>query len=151
MNFKQELESLINKHSEENNSNTPDYILCEYLIGCLAAFNTAVNSREKHYDREINTCEKEIKIIELNNVTNRTDVSELDKGEFSVNIPQTYNTFGESIADNTTSSQPIQEDVWNEAHIEFSKYCENFDKYNNRTYQDFFEWAKTNNYILTKK
>lgn len=44
-----------------------------------------------------------------------------------------------------------QEHVWDEAHIEFSKYCENFDKYNNRTYQDFFEWAKKNNYTLTKK
>ena len=48
-------------------------------------------------------------------------------------------------------TQPIQEDIWGEAHIEFSKYCENFDKYNNRTYQDFFEWAKKNNYTLTKK
>jgi hypothetical protein len=36
-----ELSSLLNKHSAENGSNTPDFILAEYLMGCLTAFNTA--------------------------------------------------------------------------------------------------------------
>jgi len=34
-NFKQELEHLINKHSMENRSNTPDFILADYLVRCL--------------------------------------------------------------------------------------------------------------------
>ena len=50
--FKRELEALINRHSIENNSNTPDFILCEYLITALSAFERAVNAREKWSGRE---------------------------------------------------------------------------------------------------
>lgn len=42
-----ELEQLINKHSMENGSNTPDFILAHYLAGCLRSFNEAVNARTK--------------------------------------------------------------------------------------------------------
>lgn len=37
--FKKELESLINKYSLENNSNTPDFMLADYLINCFDAYN----------------------------------------------------------------------------------------------------------------
>lgn len=47
--FRKELESLINRHSMESGSNTPDFILCEYLMDCLAAFDRAVVGREKWY------------------------------------------------------------------------------------------------------
>ena len=50
--FRQELESVINKHSKENESNTPDYILAQYLSGCLAVFNIAVQQREAWYGRD---------------------------------------------------------------------------------------------------
>jgi hypothetical protein len=49
--FEQELEDLINKYSMENDSDTPDFILAEYLIGCLEAFNKAVTKREDWYNR----------------------------------------------------------------------------------------------------
>ena len=45
--FQKELSSLINCHSQENNSNTPDFVLAEYLIDCLKAFNKATNERIK--------------------------------------------------------------------------------------------------------
>jgi hypothetical protein len=51
MNFRKELESLINCHSRENGCNTPDFMLAEYLTDCLAAFDKAVNAREKWYGR----------------------------------------------------------------------------------------------------
>ena len=51
-NFRQELAALINKYSLENLSDTPDFILGEYLQGCLAAFNVATRKREKWYGRE---------------------------------------------------------------------------------------------------
>jgi hypothetical protein len=47
--FKKELEQLINKHSKEYDSDTPDFILAEYLKDCLAAFNRAVNDRSAWY------------------------------------------------------------------------------------------------------
>lgn len=49
--FLSDLERLINKHSMENGSNTPDFILAKYLEACLAAFNASVNRREQWYGR----------------------------------------------------------------------------------------------------
>ena len=50
--FRKELESLINSKSLENGSNTPDWILAEFLAGCLTTFDVAVNAREKWYGRD---------------------------------------------------------------------------------------------------
>lgn len=44
--FKKELCSLINKHSKENDSNTPDFVIAEYLVCCLESFNQAVKNRD---------------------------------------------------------------------------------------------------------
>lgn len=37
--FKTELTELLNKHSKEKDSNTPDHILADYLISCLEIYN----------------------------------------------------------------------------------------------------------------
>lgn len=50
--FKRELEHLINRYSMENGSNTPDFILAEYLTDCLESYDDAVQAREKWYGRE---------------------------------------------------------------------------------------------------
>ena len=50
--FEKALEALINQHSIENASNTPDWILAQYLLGCLAAWNTGVQQRETWYGRD---------------------------------------------------------------------------------------------------
>jgi hypothetical protein len=47
--FFTELTSLINRHSIENGSNTPDYILAEYLLMCLEAYEISVNGRDTWY------------------------------------------------------------------------------------------------------
>jgi hypothetical protein len=49
--FRPALESLINRHSQENGSNTPDFILATYLTACLDAFDAAVVRREQWYGR----------------------------------------------------------------------------------------------------
>lgn len=49
MSFTDELESLINKHSRENESNTPDFILAKYIESCLVAFETASIARDRWY------------------------------------------------------------------------------------------------------
>ena len=43
--FRTELEKLINKHSRENGSDTPDFILTDYLMASLKAFDSAVVHR----------------------------------------------------------------------------------------------------------
>ena len=50
--FQAELEALINKYSVENQSSTPDFILAEYLVGCLEVFNKTVIRRAGWYGRE---------------------------------------------------------------------------------------------------
>jgi len=49
--FRQDLERLINKHCRERGSDTPDFILGDYLVACLKAFDTAVRERERWYER----------------------------------------------------------------------------------------------------
>lgn len=44
--FRTELEKLINRSSMESGSNTPDFILAEYLVGCLAAYDHATKTRD---------------------------------------------------------------------------------------------------------
>lgn len=47
--FRKELETLINKHSKENTSQTPDFILADYLENCLMAFDNAVSEHNAWY------------------------------------------------------------------------------------------------------
>jgi hypothetical protein len=44
-NFKEELTHLINRYSLENGSDTPDFMLAEYLVSCLNAYERAVEQR----------------------------------------------------------------------------------------------------------
>jgi hypothetical protein len=50
MSFQQDLENLINSHSLENYSDTPDFILAQFIVKCLEAWNDAVCTRDKWYD-----------------------------------------------------------------------------------------------------
>lgn len=54
--FRQELTALINACSLENLSNTPDYMLANYLIDCLHAYNAAVRNRDHWYGYTTGTC-----------------------------------------------------------------------------------------------
>jgi len=51
--FRVELEDLINGHCKENGSNTPDFILADYLSDCLKAFDRAVNRRSRWYTSNV--------------------------------------------------------------------------------------------------
>lgn len=50
--FRKYLEFVINKTSKEAGSNTPDFILADYLAGCLENFDKATNAREEWYGRK---------------------------------------------------------------------------------------------------
>lgn len=50
--FIKDLEECINRHSQENISNTPDFILAAFLHKCLQAWNEAVQQREEWYQGE---------------------------------------------------------------------------------------------------
>jgi len=55
--FKRELAQLINHHSRENNSNTPDFLLATYLEGCLCNYERTVRGRDR-WNAENNSATK---------------------------------------------------------------------------------------------
>jgi hypothetical protein len=50
--LKDEITAAINRYCAENGSDTPDFILAQYLMDCLGAFDAAVVARERWYGRE---------------------------------------------------------------------------------------------------
>lgn len=48
--LKDELAAILNKYSAEGRSNTPDFILAQFLIGCLNSFDRATNLRSDWYN-----------------------------------------------------------------------------------------------------
>ena len=50
--FQKELEELINRHSLENGSDTPDFILADYLCECLMTWNLTTRRREQWFGRQ---------------------------------------------------------------------------------------------------
>ncbi len=48
----QSLAEALNRHSAENGSNTPDFILADFLRDCLTAFNVAQTRRNHWYGRK---------------------------------------------------------------------------------------------------
>lgn len=50
--FKVELTRLLNYHNQDTKSQTPDFILADFLTDCLAAWTNAVNRREEWYGRK---------------------------------------------------------------------------------------------------
>lgn len=50
--LERDLAHALNCNSAENASNTPDYILAQFLGGCLAAWNTAAQQRETWHGRD---------------------------------------------------------------------------------------------------
>lgn len=47
--LRHEIEQAINRVSAENGSNTPDFILADFLVSCLVAFDRATTERERWY------------------------------------------------------------------------------------------------------
>lgn len=47
--FAKDLEALLNRHSMEHASNTPDFLLARYLLSCLKAWNETSTAREHWY------------------------------------------------------------------------------------------------------
>ena len=52
--FTEELADLLNRHSMENASGTPDFILARYLTDCLLAWNRSMQEREAWHGRQAN-------------------------------------------------------------------------------------------------
>jgi hypothetical protein len=49
--FQDDLEKLINRYCVENDSDTPDFVLAQYMHDCLLAFNKASRRREQWFGK----------------------------------------------------------------------------------------------------
>ncbi|GAA2554607.1 hypothetical protein GCM10010423_64730 [Streptomyces levis] len=61
--FNKELAALLNKYSAEEHSNTPDFILAQYLVTCLDAFTVASRNREEWYGEFFSPGKRSEKVI----------------------------------------------------------------------------------------
>ena len=61
--FQDELSKLINKHSLEKHSHTPDFILSEFMASCLHVFNKAVSDRIHWYRPADDDAEQKVQRI----------------------------------------------------------------------------------------
>lgn len=48
--FQNEIQTLINKYSKENDNDTPDFILAEYLQSSLDNYSKTVKARDKWFN-----------------------------------------------------------------------------------------------------
>lgn len=57
LDLRKELAAVLNRHSRENVSNTPDFILADYLVGCLEAWDKTHNKlrvwQAQHFDESV--------------------------------------------------------------------------------------------------
>jgi hypothetical protein len=51
MSLESDITTVINMHSLENTSNTPDFLLAEFMLACLYAYNTTLQKRTLWYGR----------------------------------------------------------------------------------------------------
>jgi hypothetical protein len=49
--FRKDLEKLINTHSKDNCTNTPDFLLANFLISCMDAFDLTVRKRDDWFKK----------------------------------------------------------------------------------------------------
>lgn len=45
------IQTLVNSLSLENESNTPDWVIADYLVECLDVWNRTTDTRERYYGR----------------------------------------------------------------------------------------------------
>lgn len=56
--FQTELQAVLNRHNQEGHSNTPDFLLAEFITQCVTAFNKTVQARDGWYGVKLAPGEK---------------------------------------------------------------------------------------------
>lgn len=55
MSLHRDMATVLNKHSIDTRTDTPDWVLADYLVRCLRAFTDAVDEREAHEGTPLST------------------------------------------------------------------------------------------------
>ncbi len=51
--LRKDLSALLNKYSQENRSDTPDFMLADFMLGCLNVYENTIVARENWYGRKL--------------------------------------------------------------------------------------------------
>lgn len=51
--FMKELSVLLNRYGKDSDTNTPDYILAEYLKSCIESFERAIDLRDAWHNKDV--------------------------------------------------------------------------------------------------
>lgn len=54
--FQRDLQQLLNRHSVEQTCNTPDFVLAQYLVGCLKVWCEALGERDGFWAKRAVSC-----------------------------------------------------------------------------------------------
>lgn len=46
-----DIAAVVNRHSLENRSDTPDFLLAEYMLGCLTVYENTVSVRKNWFKK----------------------------------------------------------------------------------------------------
>jgi hypothetical protein len=65
MSFQKELQSLLNTHCVENESDTPDFILAQYISRCLDNWNETTYQRDKWWNFKTWSHNEEVESTEV--------------------------------------------------------------------------------------
>ena len=76
--FLKALEELINKYSKENESDTPDFILAEYMADCLRAYENTIKQRDRWFGVDMWSSDKLVHKSDTNTsqITNPQDTEQ---------------------------------------------------------------------------
>ena len=89
--LEQSLCDVLNSFSEENKSNTPDFVLAKYLMGCLDTFHLASNLREQWYGRMTDEMEDTIELFDTPSMHNLDVLDDLEQEELNLGYGTTIN------------------------------------------------------------
>jgi hypothetical protein len=76
--LEQNLTEVLNSFCEENKSNTPDFVLAKFLLGCLDSFHLASNLREQWYGRMTEDMEDTIELFDTPTLTNMDSIDDIE-------------------------------------------------------------------------
>lgn len=51
--LEREFAAVVNRHSLENDSGTPDFIIAKHLVWCLLDFNATIKARAEWYSKPV--------------------------------------------------------------------------------------------------
>ncbi len=90
-----ELEIVLNGYCEENESNTPDFILAKFMLACLENFNVATRERDRWYGVHL---EPGNKYFKKGGASMDRDITQSELNEMATNMKDVADGYDDAMA-----------------------------------------------------